>query len=198
MDVLSRNQFRIKERAEILKAAFNFDVSDPDTGQVIMEAREENLGRITKIFRFSSYKRTTPFDIALKTVDGQPVLRMKRGIPRFVSCVEVYDDHGELIGSFKQKPFSISGAFDVLDASGRFVCLLKGGLTGWNFRFLASDDIELARVTKKWAGLGKELCTSADDYMLEIDEAVPEGGIIRRLIIASALCIGLVVKIEMP
>ena len=101
------------------------------------------------------------------------------------------------MGGFDQKPFSISGAFDVVDASGAAVCRLKGGLTGWSHSFVA-DNVTLAKVTKKWAGLGKELLTSADDFMLEIDETVPPDSTVRQLIFASVICIGLVLKVELP
>lgn len=197
-DVLNRRLFFVKEDIGLLKAANNCDILDPETGQVIMECREENLGRLTRFFRFSEYKRTTPFDIRVRTPDGRQVVRVKRGIPVIVSRVNVLDEDDNPIGGFKQKLFSFSGAFDVLDAEEQPVCTLKGGITGWNFRFLAAGDIELARVTKKWAGLGKELFTSKDNYMLEIDDAVPRDSTIRQLIFASVLCIGMVQKIDVP
>jgi uncharacterized protein YxjI len=103
-----------------------------------------------------------------------------------------------VIGGFKQRLFSISPTFDVVDANGDPVCKLKRELIGWKFRFLVPGDIELARVEKKWAGLGKELCTSADDYMLQIDDAVPYESTTRQLILASVLCIDLVLKVEIP
>jgi uncharacterized protein YxjI len=53
---------------------------------------------------------------------------------------------------------------------------------------------ELARVSKKWAGLGKELFTSADNYMLAIDTALPAEDDVRILIMAAVLCIDMVLK----
>ena len=182
----------------LLKAAHNSKILDPSTGQVIMQCREEHLGRFTKLLRFSDFKRTTPFDIKVGTPDGRQVLRVKRGVPVMISKVKVLDENDYLIGGFKQKPFSLSGAFDVLDAEDNSVCMLKGGLTGWNFRFLSPGDVELACVSKKWAGIGKELLSSKDDYMLEIDEAVPTDSTIRQLILASVLCIGMTQKIDVP
>ena len=56
------------------------------------------------------------------------------------------------------------------------------------------DDVELAHVTKKWAGLGKELFTSADNYVLEISDSVPPDNPIRQLIMAAVMCIDMVLK----
>ena len=196
--ILNKNLFFIKEHVGLGKAANNFDILDPESGEVIMICREENLGFFTKLFRFSDFKRMTPFDIRVKTAQGDPIVRVTRDTPVVVSWVRVFDEDDNLIGGFKLRPFSISGTFDVLDANDRLVCLLKGGLTGWTFRFRTSDNVELAHVTKKWAGLGKELFTGADDYMLKIDEVVPPDSTTRQLILASVVCIGMVLKVEMP
>ena len=54
--------------------------------------------------------------------------------------------------------------------------------------------MQLARVTKKWAGLGKELLTTADNYVLDISDAVPPGSPTRKLILAAVMCIDMVLK----
>jgi uncharacterized protein YxjI len=53
---------------------------------------------------------------------------------------------------------------------------------------------ELANVSKKWMGLGKELFTSADNYMLTIDGSVAPNDPARILIMAAVLCIDMVLK----
>ena len=57
-----------------------------------------------------------------------------------------------------------------------------------------SGDKELAHVSKKWAGFGKELFTTADTYMLEISQFVPPDSSIRQLILGAVLCIDMVLK----
>ena len=103
------------------------------------------------------------------------------------------DAAGRLVGGFKQKLFSIGGGFSVLDGSGQPVCQLKGKWTGWEFRFMAGD-CELARVTKKWTGLSKELFTSADNYVLQVSPHAPPSSDIRMLILAAVMCVDLVLK----
>lgn len=191
--LLSRNLFLIKEHTGIFKAANNFDIFDPEGGQMIMECREEKLGPFTKILRFTDYKRATPFDIQVRTPDGRQVVRIQRGVSLFLSTVNVFDENDQRIGGFKQKFFSIGGAFNVLDQNDQPVCYLKGKWSGWNFKFLVQDH-ELASVSKKWAGIGKELFTSADNYILQISDQVPADSPIRKLILASVLCIDMVLK----
>ncbi|MFT5088415.1 MAG: hypothetical protein ACI8PG_002776 [Planctomycetota bacterium] len=192
-EALKRNVFLVKEHVGMFKSANNYDIHDPQTGNIIMECREERLGMITKLLRFTDYKRMTPFDIQIRTPDGNQIVRITRGISLFLSNVTVLDEQDQIIGGFKQKLFSIGGSFSVLDANDNPICLLKGKWSGWDFRFMAGET-ELAHVTKKWAGIGKELFTSADNYVLEISESVPTDNAGRQLILAAVMCIDMVLK----
>ncbi|MDH5588474.1 MAG: phospholipid scramblase family protein [Gemmatimonadota bacterium] len=191
-EVLDRNLFLVKEHVGIFKAANNYDIHDPETGKVILECREEKLGW-WKILRFTDFKRATPFHIQIRTPGGPDLIRVSRGWSFLRSTVPVHDGNGALLGSFRQKLLSIGGAFTVLDTDGSELCRLKGKWTGWDFRFL-SGERELAHVTKKWSGLGKEMFTSADNYVLEISDSVPAGFKLRKLIMAAVMCIDMVLK----
>jgi len=193
--VLNRNLFFVKEHVGMFKAANNYDILDPETQEVIMECREDNLGLFTKLLRFSDYKRMTPFDVQIRTPDGTPVVRISRGVSIFLSKVAVHDETDEVVGGFKQKLFSIGGAFTVLDDEDQPVCMLKGKWTSWDFRFMSMDgQEEYAHVSKKWSGFGKELFTSADNYMLQINDSVPPDHPLRELLIAAVTCIDMVLK----
>ncbi|MCI5164565.1 MAG: RNAase [Candidatus Electrothrix sp. GM3_4] len=192
-NITNNNLFLVKEHVGLFKAANNFDIHDPSTGNIIMECREPSLGLFTKLLRFTDYKRMTPFDIQISTPDGQRIVRIKRGISIFLSKVVVRDKDNNIIGGFKQKLFSIGGKFDVLDKDDQVMCKLEGKWTGWDFSFKKGDR-EYAHVSKKWSGLGKELFTSADNYVLEISSDVPENADIRKLILAAVMCIDMVLK----
>ncbi|MCX5765333.1 MAG: phospholipid scramblase-related protein [Gemmatimonadetes bacterium] len=190
---LQLNHFFVKEHVGLFKASNNYDIFDPTTQQKILECREPNLGIFAKLFRFTDYKRMTPFNIEIRTPEGAKVLSMKRGISLFVSNVDVLDENDRVVGHFKQKFFSIGGKFDVLDSEDNPVCTLQGKWTSWDFRFL-QDNTELASVSKKWAGLGKELFTTADNYMLSINSTVGASDGSRMLIVAAVMCIDMVLK----
>ncbi len=191
--ILNKNLFLVKEHVGMFKAANNFDIYDPTSQQVLMTCREPNLGFLTKIFRFTDYKRMTPFDIEVRTATGEKILTIKRGISIFVSTVEVFDETDKRVGLFKQKFFSLGGKFDVLDNGEHVVCTLQGKWSGWDFHF-TKDKVEYAHVTKKWAGIGKELFTTADNYVLDIKETVTPDNPMRLMILAAVLCIDMVLK----
>ncbi|WP_201800005.1 LURP-one-related/scramblase family protein [Andreprevotia sp. IGB-42] len=177
----------------MFKAANNFDIYDPATNRIVLECREPDLGMVTKVFRFTDYKRHTPFDIRITTPTGGPVVRVQRGVSFFRSRIEVLDERDQLIGTFQQKLLSLGGKFEILDAKGNSLCWLKGKWTSWEFNF-EKDGKQFASVSKKWAGIGKELFTSADNYMLSIDPTVPADSPLRQLIIAAVMCIDMVLK----
>jgi uncharacterized protein YxjI len=187
------NTFLVKEHVGLFKAASNYDVFDPATGQQILACREPNLGALTKLLRFTDYKRMTPFDVEVRDPSGELLLRVSRGVSLLLSSVSVTDGSGAQLGTFEQKFFSLGGAFEVRDGSGQVACALKGKWTGWEFRFDRQGQ-ELAKVSKKWSGLGKELLTSADNYVLEISPMVPTSDPVRALILAAVFCIDLVLK----
>ena len=105
----------------------------------------------------------------------------------------MYDENDVEIGLFKQKFFSLGGAFKIFDPDGVEVCYLQGNWIGWDFRFFAGDN-ELAHVSKEWAGMGKEFFTTADNYVLDIADHVPNDSVARQLIMAAVICIDMVLK----
>ena len=191
--ILNKNLFLIKEKIGIFKASNNYDIFDPQNNATLLICREPNLGFFTKIFRFTDYKRMTPFNVIISTPEGKPIILVKRGFTIFRSDVEVFDENEKLIGFFKQQLLSFGGKFQILDANKNYLCTLQGTWTGWNFKFI-KDQQEMASVSKKWAGLGKEFFTSADNYVLQINPNVPENDKIRILIFAAVMCIDMVLK----
>ena len=189
--ILTRNQFFVKEHVGIFKAANSYDILDLESQQPLLECREPNLGFFTKMFRFTKYKTQTPFGIEVKDAVGLSVLRLTRGVSLFRSTVQVFDGNAMLVGKFRQKLLSLGGKLDVLDANDQVVCTVQGKLTSFDYKFLRNGE-QIALVTKKWMGLGKELFTSADNYVISIEPSVAAEDSIRPMIVAAALCIDMV------
>ena len=98
---------------------------------------------------------------------------------------------GWSVSYFQAKLFTIGGAFRVFTADGTEIALVKGDWKGWNFRFL-SGDTELGVVTKQWAGLGKELFTTADNYMISVHGA--KDTTMSTLLLAAGLAVDTIYK----
>ncbi len=190
--IFNQNIFLVKEKIGMFKAANNFDIFNPENNELVLTCREPNLGFFAKLFRFTDYKKMTPFDIEIRTATGELTIQIKRGVTIFRSDINIFDGGGRKIGVLKQKFFSFGGRFEVHDQQDKHLCTLQGKWTGWDFKF-NKDNKELANVSKKWAGLGKEFFTSADNYVINITN-VAEDNAIRPLLIAAVMCIDMVFK----
>ena len=192
---LNRNLFLVKEHLGLFKAANNFDIYDPANERedpALPRRPARHLHQAAAIHRLQAddaVRHRRPH-AQRRARAPRPPRHLDSSSPRSTSSTATT---AERIGGFKQKFFSIGGAFTVLDANDQPICQLKGKWTGWDFRFMAGDH-ELAHVSKKWAGIGKEMFTTADNYILEISEHVPPDSQIRQLILAAVLCIDMVLK----
>lgn len=192
--MLDRTTFLIKEQVALLKFVDRYDIYAPETGQPIGFAKEK-VHWFTHLLRLLVNKQMLPTRVEVFEKEGCPaLLAIRRGITLFRSRVHVLDQKGEEIGYFKSKILSLGGGFYVYDRQDRQVAEIKGDWKGWNFKMLAADGRELGAVTKKWAGLGKELFTSADNYVIALAEGTPSNPGLAALLLAAGLAIDIVFK----
>ena len=192
--MLDRRQFLVKERIAFLKLTDTWDIHDPASGAKIGEAREV-ISPLAKLARLIINKRLLPTRVEVTTgVAGPPVLVMTRGVTLLHANVLVLDGQSREIGRFRSRILTIGGGFDVFDTAGFSVAEIKGDWKGWNFRFLGAGGEELGTVTKKWAGLGQEFFTSADNYMIALNETRALPPDTAALLLAAGLAIDIVFK----
>ena len=192
--MLHRRTFLIKEHVGFAKLHEVYDIIDPSNGEKIGEAREE-ASTVVKLLKFVLNKTMLPFRIVIRDARGIELVEVRRGWTFFRSVVDVFDVDGNRLGYFRQKLLSIGGQLQFFDDQDNHVATLKGDWKGWNFGFSTPEGIELGVVTKKWAGIGKELFTTADTYVVDISSGVTEGsaGLV-PLLLAGAVSIDMVFK----
>jgi len=194
--MLARQNYFIREHVGFMKLTDTFDILDPETQEQIGIAKEK-VGGFMKLLRIIVNKRILPTKVFIyegsdPQDESKLLFSIQRGFTLFRSKVDVLNPDGSLIGWFKSKVWSLGGAFRVFDVQGQEVALVKGDWKGWNFRFLDAAENELGTITKKWAGVGKELFTSADNYIISLNgEPAPA---IATLLLAAGLAIDTVYK----
>jgi uncharacterized protein YxjI len=194
--MLNRTNYFIREHVGLLKLADAYDIIDPETQKTIGLAEEEP-GWLVHLLRLGINKQALPTSVYVYEIkDGADeadcVFSIHRGITLLRSKIVVKNGEGREIGWFKRKLLSIGGAFNVFDASGEQVAQVKGDWKGWNFRFLDAREQEIGTITKKWAGLGKELFTTADNYMIALNGKPKTDD--AMLLLAAGLSIDIVFK----
>jgi uncharacterized protein YxjI len=192
--LLSQKTFVVKERVAFAKLTDTYDILSADTGAAIGIAKEEPAAW-AKWLRLLVKKALMPtvinvYDLASQ---GEPVVSIRRGVALLRPTVTVTSG-GRNLGSFKAKALSIGGAFRMFDPQETEVGSVKGDWKGWNFVMTSASGEELGRVTKKWAGIGKELFTTADTYVIALSETAAMRPDLAPLLLAAGLAIDTVFK----
>ena len=194
--MLNRKTFFIREHVGFMKLSDTYDILDPETQQQLGIAREKP-GNLVLVLRFLVNKRLLPTKVFVyEGTDHEDerklLFSIQRGASLFRARVNICDNHGACIGWLKSKVFSLGGAFTVFDAADNEVAFVKGDWKGWNFRLLNKAERELGTITKKWAGIGKELFTSADNYVIALNhDATPAQA---TLLLAAGLAVDTIYK----
>lgn len=168
----SSNYF-IREHLGFLKLSDTYDIIDPNTMDQIGVAKEKP-GALIHILRFFVKKQVLPTKVFVyegsdPKEEGKVLFSIQRGFTLLRSKVNICDAQGQVVGYLKSKLFSLGGAFFVHDQAGEQVAFVKGNWKGMNYKFTDMNEAEIGRITKEWGGIGKELFTTADNYMVDID-----------------------------
>lgn len=194
--MLNRKTFFIREHVGLMKLVDTYDILDPETQQPLGIAKEKPSA-LVQVMRLFVNKRLMPtivyvYESSDFKDEDKLLFTIRRGFTLFRARVDVCDANGSVVGWFKSKAFSFGGAFRVFDASDREVALVQGDWKGWNFRFVDGEGRELGTITKKWAGIGKELFTSADNYIIALNDAAKPADAV--LLLAAGLAVDTVYK----
>lgn len=194
--MLDRTTYVIREHVGMLKLSDTYDILDSDTQQQIGIAKEEP-GALVLFLRFLIDKKMLPTKVFIYEGDNPEdrsrlQFSIERGFTFLRAQVNVCDSQGRVIGWFKRKMLSLGGAFNVFNAQGEQIAAVKGDWKGWNFKFLDNSENEIGNISKEWAGLAKEMFTSADTYVLKLhSQPTPETA---ALLVAAGLAVDIVFK----
>lgn len=190
--MLELQQFFIREHVAFLKTTDTYDILNPETQEPIGIAKE-NPGGLVSALRWIISKKLMSTKVEVHELPSNNlVFTIKKPVALFRHTVDVFDGEGKKLGYFKSKIFSIGGGFYVYDDKDQLFAEIKGKWHGFEFKFLSADGQELGSVTKKWAGLAKELFTSADNYVVTISDDLADQPVAKILLLAAALAIDVV------
>ncbi|MCB2299140.1 phospholipid scramblase-related protein [Clostridium tagluense] len=190
--LLDKKSFFIKEQVQFMKFSGRYDIFDPILNTQIGFAKEEP-GAFVHFLRLIIGKGMLPNKINVCDTETNSIaFTIKKPFTFLRSKVSVYDGAGTYKGYFKGKILTLGGGFWVFDSNGNELAELKGDWKGWNFNFFQNGK-SAGTITKKWSGIGKELFTSADNYMISLDEGeYTQDKII--LLLAAGLAVDIVYK----
>lgn len=193
--ILDRDKILVREHVGIFKAANVYDLLDPSSGKVLGRAEEQVSGWWRKLLRFTDFKTMLPFRIHFYDAShgDARILEISRPFTFLRSVVSVHSADGHKLGTFQRKLATIGPKMWVFNARGEQIGMLKGDWKGWNLNVVDAQEKTLATVTKKWAGIGREFFTSADNYVIDIADHVTDPAL-RCLLFSAAITADMVYK----
>jgi uncharacterized protein YxjI len=179
----------VKQKLKLVELRNEYGVFDPGGHQIgaVAQVGQSPLAWLARVF--TSWDVALPITLEIRGPAGPELLVQK---PWFTWKCQVTRADGLPLGQITKQIRLGKARFTLLDPGGAQL----GEVRAENWRakdFSVRDGAgrELARVTKRWAGL-RELFTDADTYVVEVrpDAADP----LRSLAVASCLVIDVIMK----
>ncbi|HEU4397595.1 MAG TPA: phospholipid scramblase-related protein [Actinomycetota bacterium] len=179
----------VKQKLKLVELRNEYGVFDPGGRQVgaVTQVGQSPLAFLARLF--TSWDVALPITLEIRGPSGPELLVQK---PWFTWRCQVTRPDGLPLGQIVKQIRLGKARFTLLDPGGAQL----GEVRAENWRakdFSVRDGAgqELARVTKRWAGL-RELFTDADTYVVEVLPAAVDP--LRSLAVASCLVIDVIMK----
>lgn len=191
--LLEHDLLVISQKAKLIELTNEYRVRD-EHGTDVGLIRQEGQSKARKLLRLvTSVDQFLGVSLTVYDADGRVVVGLRRPLKLLKSRIDVTDGTGAVVGRIVQQNVLGKIRFGLEDAGGAAVGEIRAeNWRAWDFAVLDAAGDEVGRVTKKWAGLGHELFTTADNYVLEIRPGV--SGALRLLLVAAAAGIDTALK----
>lgn len=182
----------VNQKAKLIELTNEYDITDA-TGVPLGRVVEVGQSGLKKAVRFiGNYDQFFTHRLEVRDPNGTPLLLLTRPAKVFKSRMQISQPDGTPIGEIvqdnvfgkKRFGFSVGGA-------------IIGGIRAenwrsWDFAIEDANGTEIGRINKKWAGIGRELFTTADHYQVLIHHELPYP--LRLMVIASAVTVDTALK----
>lgn len=190
---LGHNKIQVKQSFELFEV-FNFEtrnkyrISD-ERGQPLAFAAEQHKGFWGFIGRqFLGHWRR--FDILFFDNNRQTLMKAHHPFRWFFHRLEITAPDGRLLGVIQLRFSIFTKSFDVYDGHHRLLFEVRSPVWRiWTFSFKRSGK-EHARILKKWSGIGYEMFTDRDNFLVEFDDRELSGDE-RAVVVAAAIYVDL-------
>ena len=174
-------ELAIRQPGKLIPGRASYEIFDGGRRLLAVAAETEGRPKLQTITRMVSDTRT----LAVSTAAGEPVLTLIKRDSEWTA--DLIDPAGALIGRIR-----IGGSrrhYTLLDEQDEVAGEAVGNLAVNDFSVTGTSGERYAKVRKTWAGLRKELLTSADHYSVTFTGPVSPR--VRMLVVMMAIVLDL-------
>ena len=179
----------VKQRVEGLEAITGietrnrYEVMTPD-GRTVMLAYEESggLGRVL-------LQRNRALTLHIAGLDGTDMLVASRAFFWFFPTMHVQTGDGRPIGTIRRKFGLLKRKIVLENERGSPVAEVTGSVFRRYTFMVNRRGQEVARITKQWSGIGREMFTDADTFAVDLPVEHEED--LQSLVLATAFAVDL-------
>ena len=193
MSLLTQDRFFVNQKAKLIEITNHYDIRD-ESGNALGQVQEVGQSKARKVLRFATnIDQFLSHRYELTDASGARLAELTRPGTIWKSKVLIKDGTGRDVGSLAQKKVFGKVNFEITGAMGEKLGEIRAeNWRAWDFAIVDAGEREIGRVTKKWAGAAKEIFTTADNYMVELDPSVQ--GDLRLMTVAAAACVDTALK----
>ncbi|WP_031055714.1 phospholipid scramblase-related protein [Streptomyces ochraceiscleroticus] len=182
----------VNQKAKLIEMTNEYSVFDQN-GNTIGSVVQVGQSTAKKVLRLvSSLDQYMTHKLEIRDAYGQPQLVLTRPAKFIKSKVLVERPDGQPVGEIVQQN-AIGKINFALVVNGQQIGAIKAeNWRAWNFAIVDHADQEIARITKTWEGLAKTMFTTADNYVLQIHQQLPDP--LLSLVVATALTVDTALK----
>ncbi len=184
---ISENKLVVKQIVEAVEIFSGFETKNR------FSINDENGRQLYYAFEESNwfFRQCGPCRAMKMTVidnNKQPVLSIEKKWHFFLSRFNIMDRSGRTIAKLKQTKFFMKAWFDIIIDGIRAYKIGNQVIHPWTFKII-QDGAEIGQILKKWSGMGKEMFTDADTFIVDFG-SIPTDK--RAIILACAFAIDII------
>jgi len=164
-DLFDFRELLIRQPARLIPGQARYEIFDTQRHLLAVASEAEGRSRMQALTRQLPGSRS----LAVRTAAGGPIMALVKRDADWVA--DITDPDGKPVGQIR-----IGGTrrhYTLLDGNGEMVGEAAGDLAVKNFAVTGAEGARIASVRKTWAGLRKELLTSADHYKVTFADPAP-------------------------
>jgi uncharacterized protein YxjI len=178
----------VSQQRELFDTAANYTIYHPQGAPLAHVGEQASTAK--KIFRFMS-KMDDKIGRTLNVTDpqGMPLLTIQKNFAIAMPITNVMGPNGEPVGMIAKEMSFFKPKFTLQAPGGQPVATIAGDFFGREFGIVDMSGVELARISKRFAGL-QEIFSQADRYAVQMMQNVQ--GPFRALLVATCIAVDIV------